>query len=58
MLSGDRLMRILFKGYKIPKAAGRYIDLGMSFKKNQEKKQSTSKLTKAKQEKKKCEGLS
>lgn len=31
---GQELMRVLYKKYKIPKANGRYIDMGMSFKKN------------------------
>ncbi len=37
---GEKLMSVLYKGYKVPKAVGRYIDLGMSFKQNAEKKQS------------------
>lgn len=37
---GEKLMSVLYKGYKVPKAVGRYIDLGMSFKKNEEKRQS------------------
>ena len=36
----DKLMDILYKGYSVPDAPGRYVDLGMSFKKNEEKKQS------------------
>ena len=40
MLIGKNLMGILYKGYKVPKAPGRYVDMGMSFKKNEEKKQS------------------
>ena len=40
MLVGKELMSILYKGYKVPKAPGRYIDMGMSFKKNEEKRQS------------------
>ena len=39
MLVGKRLMSILYKGYKVPKVPGRYVDMGMSFKKNEEKRQ-------------------
>lgn len=43
---GEKLMSVLYKGYKVPKAVGRYIDLGMSFKKNAEKKQSQRTINK------------
>lgn len=34
---GQELMNVLYKGYEVPKARGRYIDRGMSFKKNEDK---------------------
>lgn len=37
---GDALMNVLYKGYEVPNVPGRYVDLGMSFKKNQDKSQS------------------
>ena len=49
MLIGKQLMCILYKGYKVPKAPGRYIDLGMSFKKNEEKRQSIRTANKRKE---------
>ena len=30
----DRLMALWYKGYSVPKAKGRYIDMGMAFKKD------------------------
>ena len=36
---GQELMGILYKGYEVPKAEGRYVDMGMSFKKNEMKSQ-------------------
>ena len=33
---GEGLMSVLYKGYSVPKAKGRYVDMGMSFKKNEE----------------------
>ena len=35
MLIGSELMNVLYKGYSVPKAKGRYIDKGMAFKKNE-----------------------
>jgi len=35
MLVGKELMGVLYKGYEVPKAKGRYIDMGMAFKKNE-----------------------
>ena len=36
---GEKLMSILYKGYSVPETQGksRYVDMGMSFKKNEEK---------------------
>lgn len=34
---GDTLMGVLYRNYSVPIAKGRYVDMGMSFKKNEEK---------------------
>lgn len=35
MLIGNELMGVLYKGYSVPEAKGRYIDRGMAFKKGE-----------------------
>ena len=47
---GKQLMDILYKNYRVPDVPSRYVDMGMSFKKNEEKKQSKRTINKRREQ--------